>query len=92
MGGVLYTFFNSLALATTLSLFSFTITLGTRCDRRDATSINTRRNKLIKYLSQNAKRASARKDTGLDQSLFLQIQLFHFWIIKVVNIRAVMGF
>ena len=33
---------------------------------------------VVVHLSQNAKRASARKDTGLDQSLFLQIQLFHF--------------
>ena len=31
------------------------------------------------YLSQNAKRASARKDTGLDQSLF-SVQLFRLWI------------
>ena len=33
----------------------------------------------ICYLSQNAKRASARKDTGLDQSLF-SVQLFRLWI------------
>ena len=32
-----------------------------------------------KYLSQNAKRASARKDTGLDQSLF-SVQLFRLRI------------
>ena len=31
------------------------------------------------YLSQNAKRASARKDTGLDQSLF-SVQLFRLRI------------
>ena len=31
------------------------------------------------YLSQNAKRASARKDTGPDQSLF-SVQLFRLWI------------
>ena len=31
------------------------------------------------YLSQNAKRASARKDTGLDQSLFY-VQLFRLRI------------
>ena len=30
-------------------------------------------------LSQNAKRASARKDTGLDQSLF-SVKLFRLWI------------
>ena len=30
-------------------------------------------------MSQNAKRASARKDTGLDQSLF-SVQLFRLWI------------
>ena len=40
------------------------------------------------YISQNA-----RKDTGLDQSLF-PAKLFHFWIMKVykgsiINIRAV---
>ena len=44
------------------------------------------------YLSQNAKRASARKDTGLDQSLF-SVQLFRLWIsiIKVYkgSIRAI---
>ena len=33
----------------------------------------------IRYLSQNAKRASARKDTGLDQSLF-SVQLFRLRI------------
>ena len=33
-------------------------------------------------LSQNAKRALARKDTGPDQSLF-HVQLFHFWIMKM---------
>ena len=33
----------------------------------------------LKYLSQNAKRASARKDTGLDQSLF-SVQLLHLRI------------
>ena len=35
-------------------------------------------------MSQNAKRAYARKDTGLllDRSLFPE-QLFHFWIMKV---------
>ena len=33
----------------------------------------------VKYLSQNAKRASARKDTGLDQSLF-SVQLFRLRI------------
>ena len=33
----------------------------------------------IYYLSQNAKRASARKDTGLDQSLF-SVQLFRLRI------------
>ena len=36
-------------------------------------------NEVIKYLSQNAKRASARKDTGLDQSLF-SVQLFRLRI------------
>ena len=45
------------------------------------------------YLSQNAKRASARKDTGLDQSLF-SVQLFRLRIniIKVCirdQIRAI---
>ena len=34
---------------------------------------------VITYLSQNAKRASARKDTGLDQSLF-SVQLFRLRI------------
>ena len=34
---------------------------------------------LIIYLSQNAKRASAKKDTGLDQSLF-SVQLFRLRI------------
>ena len=34
---------------------------------------------IFKYLSQNAKRASARKDTGLDQSLF-SVQLFRLRI------------
>ena len=34
---------------------------------------------LSRYLSQNAKRASARKDTGLDQSLF-SVQLFRLRI------------
>ena len=33
----------------------------------------------LKYLSQNAKRASAGKDTGLDQSLF-SVQLFRLRI------------
>ena len=46
----------------------------------------------ITNLSQNAKRASARKDTGLDQSLF-SVQLFRLWIsiIKVYkgSIRAI---
>ena len=32
-----------------------------------------------KNQSQNAKRTSARKDTGLDQSLF-PVQLFYFWV------------
>ena len=35
--------------------------------------------KYIQYLSQNAKRASARKDTGLDQSLF-SVKLFRLRI------------
>ena len=35
--------------------------------------------RLYYYLSQNAKRASARKDTGLDQSLF-SVQLFRLRI------------
>ena len=48
---------------------------------------------LIQNLSQNAKRASARKDTGLDQSLF-SVQLFRLRIniIKVCirdQIRAI---
>ena len=37
------------------------------------------------YLSQNAKRASARKDTGLDQSLF-SVQLFRLRI-NIIKVR-----
>ena len=44
-----------------------------------ASQLKTQHRGKIKNLSQNAKRASARKDTGLDQSLF-SVQLFRLRI------------
>ena len=49
------------------------------CNDNGRKSIIFRLNLVDIYLSQNAKRASARKDTGLDQSLF-SVQLFRLRI------------